>query len=78
VESGPGHWGAFFAVGTELLQGVVDAVEEDFVVDVLALRQKILIYSIFQQLILINFLKVKAAIWVLGILYFTRFFAAFF
>ena len=37
VESAPGKRGAILAVGLELQQGVVDAVEEHLVVDVLAL-----------------------------------------
>lgn len=41
VEPTPGKGRAVLPVGLELEQGVVDAVEEDLVVDVLALRQEV-------------------------------------
>lgn len=62
-KSAPRHGWPVFAVGSELLQAVVDAVEEDLVVDVLALRQEAFVHTIFPQLLVGNSLEVKLSIW---------------
>ena len=60
--SAPLHGRAVLAVRAELLQAVVYAVEENFVVDVHALRQEIAIHAVLCQLLIRNFVEIEEAV----------------
>ena len=63
VNCTPLAWFSIFAMRSELLETVINAVEQHFVVDMLALCQEILVDSFSFKVILINFIKFKKAIW---------------
>lgn len=62
-KSAPRHGWPVLAVGSKLLQAVINAVEEDLVVDVLALCQESFVDTIFPQLFVSNSLEVKLSVW---------------
>ena len=62
AKSAPRHGWPIFAVGPELLEAVINAVEEDLVMDVLALGQDALVNTVFTQLLVGDSLEVKLSI----------------